>query len=137
MKAAVRYYTKTGNTKKLADAVAEAAGVEAKTVSESLPEDVDVLFLCSSVYYAGADKAVKDFIDGIDVKVGKVVNISTAAIIDSTYRQIKGLVEAKGLTRAPQEYHCRGVWAKRVHQGHPTAQEVTAAADLAKGILAE
>ena len=34
MKAAVRYYTKTGNTKKLAEAIAEALGVQALPISE-------------------------------------------------------------------------------------------------------
>ena len=33
MKCAVRYYTKTGNTKKLPEAVAGAIGVEALTIS--------------------------------------------------------------------------------------------------------
>ena len=34
MKYAVRYYTKTGNTKKLADAIAKELGVESLPVSE-------------------------------------------------------------------------------------------------------
>ncbi len=36
MKIAVRYYTKTGNTKRLAEAVAEAVGVQA------LPIDITI-----------------------------------------------------------------------------------------------
>ncbi len=36
MKIAIRYYTRSGNTKKLADAISEAVGVEAKATSESL-----------------------------------------------------------------------------------------------------
>ena len=43
MKFAVRYYTKTGNTKKLALAVAQALGVEALPISEPLTEPVDIL----------------------------------------------------------------------------------------------
>ena len=43
MKIAIRYYTKTGNTKKLAEAISSAIGVEAKTVDEPLTEDVDIL----------------------------------------------------------------------------------------------
>lgn len=35
MKIAVRYYTKTGNTKRLAEAVAEATGTEALPISRS------------------------------------------------------------------------------------------------------
>ena len=43
MKIAIRYYTRSGNTKKLAEAIAEAASVEAKDVSVPLEEEVDVL----------------------------------------------------------------------------------------------
>ena len=45
MKFAVRYYTQTGNTKKLAEAVAGALGVEALPITEPVKEPVDVLFL--------------------------------------------------------------------------------------------
>ena len=55
MKAEIRYFTKTGNTKKLADAIAEELGTQAKDLSASLPEKTDILFLCSSMYWAGAD----------------------------------------------------------------------------------
>ena len=48
MKIAVRYYTKTGNTKRLAEAVAKAVGVEALPISTPITEPVDVLFLGSS-----------------------------------------------------------------------------------------
>ncbi|MGN0446008.1 MAG: flavodoxin family protein [Acutalibacteraceae bacterium] len=137
MNVAVRYYTKTGNTEKLAKAVAEAVGVEAKTVDTPLTEDVDVLFLCSSVYYAGADKKVKRFIDGIHVKVGKVVNISSAALIESTYKQIKGEVEAKGLTMSPEEWHCKGQWAKKFHEGRPNADDLKSVAAFAKKVISE
>ena len=42
MNYAVRYYTKTGNTKKLADAVAKAVGVEALPISSPVDEKVDI-----------------------------------------------------------------------------------------------
>ena len=40
MKIAVRYYTKTGNTKKLAEAVANAVGAEALPISVPVAEPV-------------------------------------------------------------------------------------------------
>ena len=45
MKAAVRYYTKTGNTKRLAEAVAKAIGAEALPISAPVTEPVAILFL--------------------------------------------------------------------------------------------
>ena len=95
MKTAVRYYTRGGNTKKLADAISEAVGVKAETTAVTLSEDVDILFLGSSVYALGVDEEVEKFIDGISVKVGKVVNFSTAALVKSTYKQTAKLLEKR------------------------------------------
>lgn len=61
MKYAVRYYTKTGNTKKLAQAVAEALGVEALPISKPLSEPVDLLFLGNSYYAFSIDPEVRSF----------------------------------------------------------------------------
>ena len=68
MKIAIRYYTKTGNTEKLARAIEEVTNVEAKDIFQKLDDDVDILFLGSSVYAAGVDDEVKKFISNIDVK---------------------------------------------------------------------
>ena len=95
MKIAIRYYTKTGNTKKLAEAIGSAINVEAKTIDEPLTEDVDLLFLGSAVYAAGIDKRVKEFIESINVNVGEVVNFSSAALIESTYKQVKNKLKQK------------------------------------------
>ena len=134
MKIAVRYFTKSGNTKKLADAIAAAVGEQAQTVSVPLTEDVDILFLGSSVYAAGVDGAVKKFISGIDVKVGKVVNFSTAAILKSTYKQVAKLLAEKNITMAEEEFYCRGSFTV-MHKGKPDADDCKAAADFAKKII--
>ena len=134
MKIAVRYYTKGGNTKKLAEAIANAVGVEAKTTDVKLSEDVDILFLGSSVYAAGIDKSVKEFIKGIDVKVGKVVNFSTAAILKSTYKQVAKLLEEKNIPLDKDEFACRGSFAM-MHKGKPDAEDCKAASDFAKKFM--
>lgn len=108
MKIAIRYYTKSGNTRKLAEAIGRAIGVVPEDISSPLTEDVDLLFLGSSVYKAGVDKAVKRFISDLDVKVGKIVNFSSAALISGTYRQVKKLAAARGIAMADEEFHCKG-----------------------------
>lgn len=134
MKAAVRYYTKSGNTQKLAEQIAGTIGVEAKTVQEKLTEDVDILFLGSSVYAAGVDDEVKRFIDKIDVKVGKVVNFSTAALVKSTGKQVRKLLKEKGIPMAEQEYYCKGSFGL-LHKGRPDAKDLKNAADFAREIM--
>lgn len=134
MKIAVRYYTKTGNTKKLANAIANAVGVEAMDVSAPLNEDVDILFLGSSVYAAGVDNAIKDFISGIDVNVAKVVNFSTAAVLNSTYDQVKKLLSKKGIKMDEKAFACRGQFL-RMHKGRPNDEDLKNAEQFAKSIL--
>lgn len=134
MRVAVRYYTRTGNTKKLADAIASAVGVNAEPVSVPLREDVDILFLGSSVYAAGVDDAVRNFIDGIGVNVGKIVNFSSAALLKSTYKQVSRIAEGKGITMASDEFACRGSF-KFMHKGKPDAEDLKAAAEFAKFIV--
>ena len=65
MKFAVRYYTKTGNTKRLAEAIANELGVEALPVSEPVTEAVDILFLGNSYYAFNIDPEVRTFVAGL------------------------------------------------------------------------
>ena len=134
MKVEVRYYTRSGNTKKLAEAIAKAVGAEAKTVEELLREDVDVLFLGSSVYAYGVDDRIKRFITNIDVTVGKVVNFSTAALVKSTYKQVGKLLAEKGIAQAEEEFYCKGSFGP-MHKGKPDEKDCEAAAAFAKKII--
>lgn len=136
MNVAVRYYSKGGNTKKVAETIAAAVGVEAKTVEEPLTEDVDILFLGSAVYAYGVDSSIKEFIANIDVKIGKVVNFSTAALVKSTYKHVKTLLAEQDIPLAEEEFYCRGEFA-HVHKGRPNEEDLKAAEEFAKKILAE
>ena len=82
MKVAVRYYTKTGNTEKLAKAVADAVGAEALPISEPIDEPVDLLFLGNSYYAFSIDPEVRDYVRSLDSsKVKRIVNFGSAAML--------------------------------------------------------
>ena len=137
MKCAVRYYTKTGNTKKLAEAVAGALGVEALPISAPLEEAVDLLFLGNSYYAFNIDPEVRDFIQSLDKsKVGKIVNFGSAAMLNSTYKKVKAEADKAGIPMAEQEFHCKGEF-KGIHKGRPNAEDLEAAAAFAKTLIAE
>lgn len=134
MKAAIRYYSVTGHTKKLADAMAKELGIEAQTIDVPLEEDVDILFLGSAVYATNLDKAVKEFIEGINVNVGKIVNFSSAAILKGTHKQVKEVAEARGLTVDDDEFFCKGAF-KFIAKGRPNDDDIAAAAAFARKYL--
>ena len=135
MKVAVRYYTKTGNTKRLAEAVAKALGTEALPLSEPVEERVDLLFLGNSYYAFSIDPEVRDFIRALDKdKVGKIVNFGSAAMLNSTWKKIKAEADKVGIPMEEREFHCRGEF-KGIHKGRPNADDLEAAAAFAREIV--
>lgn len=135
MKIEVRYYTKSGNTKKLADAIARAIGVKAETIEIPVSKDTDILFLGSSVYAAGVDESVKKFIGQLDrTNVKKVVNFSTAALLPSTYNQVKELVQKQGIKMEEREFHCRGNFGL-LHRNKPDQKDLRDAAAFAVQVI--
>ncbi len=135
MKYAVRYYTKTGNTRRLAEAVAEALGVPALPISEPIAEPVDLLFLGNSYYAFSIDPEVRRFVQSLDKnKVGRIVNFGSAAMLNSTYKKVQAEAEKAGIPMEKREFHCRGEF-KGVHKGRPDAEDLRAAADFARSFL--
>ena len=135
MKVAVRYYTKTGNTKRLAEAVAKALGVEALPLSAPVEERVDLLFLGNSYYAFSIDPEVRDFIRRLDKdKVGKLVNFGSAAMLNSTWKKVKAEADKAGIPMEEREFHCKGEF-KGLHKGKPDADDLEAAAAFAKEIV--
>ena len=129
---AVRYYTKTGNTKKLAEAIAKELGVEALPISEPVNETVDYLFLGNSYYAFNIDPDVKSFVTSLDKeKVGKIVNFGSAALLNSTYKKVKEAADKAGIAMDEKEFHCKGEF-KGIHKGRPNESDIAAAVQFAK-----
>jgi len=135
MKIAVRYYTKTGNTRRLAEAVAEAVGAEALPISTPVTEKADILFLGNSYYAFSIDPEVRDFIRSLDKeKVGKIVNFGSAAMLNSTWKKVKAEADKAGIPIDEREFHCKGEF-KGIHKGRPNQDDLKAAAEFAEKIV--
>ena len=135
MKVAVRYYTKTGNTKKLAEAIASAVGAQALPLSAPVDEPVDVLFLGNSYYAFSIDPEVRSFVRSLDrSKVGRIVNFGSAAMLNSTWKKVKAEADQAGIAMDEREFHCKGEF-KGLHKGRPNGDDLKAAADFAKAIV--
>ena len=131
MKFAVRFYTKTGNTKRLAEAIANELGVEALPLTSPITEPVDILFLGNSYYAFSIDPEVRNFVASLSKdKVGKIVNFGSAALLNSTYKKVKAEAEKVGIPMDEREFHCKGEF-KMLHKGKPDADDMRAAAEFA------
>ncbi len=125
MNVAVRYFTRSGNTEKLAQAVAEAVCAEAKSIASPLEEKADILFLGTSYYAFDADPLVKQFVMENREKIGKIICFGTSAMMKSMYKPMKKVADAAGVPLEKQDFHCRGAWW-RCHPGRPNEQDLQA-----------
>ncbi len=125
MNIAIRYYTRSGNTEKLAKAIQEIIGVEAKKINEPLTEKTDTLLLGCSYYAFDMDPEVKEFIRNNKNNIGQIVLFGTSAMIKSMKKPLqKVLKEANAnIIIAENEFHCPGSFGP-MHKNRPNAADI-------------
>ena len=126
----VRYYTKSGNTAKLAEAIAEAVQVKAQTIAQPLTEKAALLFLGCSYYAFDMDPEVKAFIAQNKDKIGRIALFGTSAMMKSMRKPMQRVIKGTDIELAEEEFHCRGQF-HAAHKGRPNADDLKTAADFA------
>lgn len=134
MNIAVRYYTRSGNTEKLAGAIARGVGITAQPISAPLAEKVDVLFLGCSYYAFDMDEQVKAFLKDNKDNITKVVCFGSSAMMKSMLKPLKKVTDELGIEVSDKEFHCRGSFGV-MHKGRPNAEDLKAAEEFARGIV--
>ncbi|MCD8361740.1 MAG: flavodoxin [Lachnospiraceae bacterium] len=131
----VRYYSKGGNTKKLADCIARTTEVQAQAIGNGATEEADILFLGASIYWGGIDGRVKSYMEQLDPgKVREVVVFSTSALAQRAFPAMQKCLEKKEIRVAGESFYCRGEFAA-LHKGRPNQEDLEAAAQFTRGIL--
>lgn len=135
MNIAVRYYSRSGNTKKVAQAIARAAGTEAGDCSVPLKEPVDLLFLGGAVYGARLDESMRGYIEQLNPQTVKAVALfGTSAIVKSGADQMRELLEKKKIPVLADSFYCRGSFAF-MHKGRPNDEDLKQAAAFARAAV--
>lgn len=130
----VRFYTRSGNTKKLADAIAREIGVKAESVAVPLTEKADILFLGCSYYAFDVDESIKSFIAENSQYISKIVCFGTSAMMKSVYKPMKKVAAQAGVSIAAEDFHCRGEF-KAFHKGRPDENDLKNAAEFARKFI--
>lgn len=134
MKIAIRYYTKSGNTEKLAKAIGETLEIPAAPISVPLEEMVDILLLGTSYYAFDMDPEVKKFLKDNKDKIGKVACFGTSAMMKSMAKPMKKVTDALGIAVADSEFHCRGSFGP-ANKGRPNKDDLQAAQVFARNLM--
>ncbi|MBE6885038.1 MAG: flavodoxin [Ruminococcaceae bacterium] len=130
----VRFYTRSGNTQKLADAIAREIGVKAESVAVPLTEKADILFLGCSYYAFDVDESIKSFIAENSQYIGKIVCFGTSAMMKSVHKPMKKVAAQAGVAIAAEDFHCRGEF-KAFHKGRPDENDLKNAAEFARKFI--
>ena len=128
MRTELRYFTKNGGTKKLAEAIAKAVDVEAKTVSAPLDRYVDALFLGTSLYGGKPSSEVLDYIEKNGKNIGKIVVFGTGK---TAHPAIKAKAASCGVKTAEMFFACPAPFLF-FHKGHPDDTDCANAAEFAQ-----
>lgn len=112
MNCAVRYYSRSGNTKLVADEIARSLDIKAVSVDDpasKLTKPVDVLFIGGALYAYGIDQHLKSYLKEIDAKnVKKAAVFSTSWISKHAIEVIKEELKQKGIQVADEVFYVRG-----------------------------
>ena len=135
MNASVVYYSKTGNTRKIAEAIARAAGCTPCTVGEWDAETVaDVLFIGGSLYGGKVAPQMEQFLRGLDRnKIRRAVLFNTG-FSDDSIGVMKGILLNKGIVVEEESFSSAGRFLL-FHMGRPNAKELSEAEAFAKRFL--
>jgi flavodoxin len=136
MKIALVYFSRGGNTRKIAEAMAEELGVKAVDVKEK-PDvsDVDLLVVGSGTYGSKPGAEMVEYLENLKPAEGKkAACFSTCAGGDAskTLEAMKDILSKKGYTNVDC-FSCLGKWLMGLsRRGHPSDEEIAQAREFAK-----
>lgn len=98
MKIAVRYQSRGGNTRAVAEIISREFNVQPLSLDSPIEDYTDILFLGGGVYEWKMDDSLRDFIEHLSTKkIGQIVCFSTTGFMDSTLKQIRQAAALKGI----------------------------------------
>jgi flavodoxin len=134
MKSEITYYSRSGNTKKVADAIAQALGKASKVVTpDLLLEDVEILFLGAGAYTNKVEKQVTEFIKTLNNhKVRNVALFGTYGWHKNFLDCMRDLLKEQGINVVDETFSCKGRLFFFIYRRHPDDQDLRKAQEFAK-----
>lgn len=111
MKVAIRYYSRGGNVKEMAEAISRGTGVEAISIDEPgarLKEKVDLLFIGAALYAFKLDPKVYEYMENLDSElVGEAICFGSSMLTRRPILILQDLLKAKDIKINKQAIYSR------------------------------
>ncbi len=134
MNVKVVYHSETGNTKKIALAIADDLGIPAEEITDEIKiENVDVLFVGGFLKAFTLVKPVKKLLKSIDSPaMAKCIAVfSTSASGKGILKYAKKYIKNDGIIVCDEDFKCLGAYMKS-NAGHPDVKDCEAAKAFAQ-----
>ena len=138
MKIEVVYFSKTGHSRKIAQAIATALQVEARDIASTpILRNVDLLFIVGGIYGGVSDPKLLDYIRRIDRQtVKRAALLTSCASSRMKQDQVRGILTGNHVEVVAEEFICPGSLFYFIKRGHPIQQDLADAVTFANRIAA-
>lgn len=135
MNICVAYHSRTGNTKIVAEAIAQALHTAAWDIAEIKDLNCDLLILGGAVYAAGLDKKLTAFLKGLNgTSAKRAVLFGTSAGGKKPFGMMKRLLKDKGIPADDRVLWIPGSWWV-LHKGRPNEDDLRLAKEWAESLM--
>lgn len=136
MGAAVVYYSKTGHSKKIAQAIGDELGIPAAEIREGIPA-ADLLFVVGGIY---AGKSAPEMLEGLAAadpeRVGRAALVTSSLDKQGSQPMVRSALEARGIPVVKEEFACLGGFLFFARK-RPNAQDIADAVAYARRVLSD
>jgi flavodoxin len=128
----VLYHTKTGHSRKIAQAVAQAVGVQARDIAQWQEETgCDVLFLVGGIYGGKSDQKMLDLVPRLHPDhVARVVLVTSCTSGTTQQADLRAALLTRGIAVDSEEFLCLGSFLI-FRLGRPNQQDLAEAGRFA------
>ncbi len=131
----VIYFSKSGNTKKIAEAIAEELSCPISSINDPIEDTIDVLFLGAYAHNFGLHKDMISFIENLDVsKIKKIALFSTSWLVENVNAQMAELLKNKDVEVFSKDFYSKGKFLV-FNSSHPNEDDIIDAQKFARDIM--
>lgn len=136
MKIALIYATKTGHSKKIAEAIAKELQITAQNItSQPKLEEIDILFIVGGIYGGQSLPGLITFIENLDNNVVQKAALVTSCVSkNSKQDDVRSLLNDKKIIVVNDELICQGSFLL-FGLGHPNKTDISSAVSFSKQII--
>lgn len=136
----IYHSSQSGNTEKLAKAIAKALDIKAERIGEdsiSFSQPVDLLFVGDGIYWAKPHKTTRKFFKELDP--APIRNAAVFATYGNQFKigdDLRKLLQDKGIHVVGDPFTCKGASVCTKNQGHPDETDLQNVKAFAQNIVA-